>query len=211
MSYIKMLFTILKLPFTILKFSFKTIIVLVFVGSLAANIIMMTWSAGAIAIGGAFTAITGITSVVTGLGNRLDANKKVVSKITKRVAKRTIRGAVRNIAAIPAESIPIAGVTIISGITAWELYDACKTMEDMDEINKSMGSDDTVEKGKVCGMERPSIKEIGKTVKNSPGEAWDAMLEWEINIPFWKDVPDDVREDTDKSWLSAVWEYVFGN
>ena len=232
MSYIKSLFTILKSLFTILKFSFKTIIVLLFVGSLAVNIIMMTWSAGAFAIGGAFTAITGVTSVVTGLGNRLNANKKAVSKITKRVAKRTIRGTTRNVLALPAESIPGAGAAVAWVVTFWELYDACQTMKDIKEISRAMDIQDTPAKNTVCGMELPSKGDIIKIAQNSPNEALDAVREFGVDIfedvsegipedvredipedvreDIPEDIPEDVREDTGKSgnFFRKGWESV---
>ena len=224
-----------QLPFTILKSSFKVIIALLFVGSLAMNIITMTWTTEGIAAKGALAAVASITSVAADLGsklaasekvvtglrdelaaneaeitdlriklddsvkkatrlkNRLNANKKAVSQITKRITRRTIVGVGRNITAAYAEAIPVSGVAVILGITAWELYDACQTMKDMDEINKSMGIHDTVEKGKVCGKKLPSIKEIFKAIKSSPGKVLASVREFGVDIP--EDIPEDALED----------------
>ena len=270
-----------QLPFTILKSSFKVIIALLFVGSLAMNIITMTWTTEGIAAKGALTAVARITSVATGLGiklainekvitdlrsnlaaseevatglrseldfsekvvtrlsgnlaankkvitdlgielatkskaiidlgikladsvkeatglkNRLNANKKAVSRITKNITRRTILGVGRNIAAAYAEAIPVSGVAVILGVTTWELYDACQTMKDMDEINKSMGINDAVEEDKVCGVEVPSIKEIVKAIKSSPGKVLASVREFGVNIPedALEDIPEDALED----------------
>ena len=68
-----------QLPFTILKSSFKAIIALLFVGSLAMNIITMTWTTEGIAAKGALAAVARITSVATGLGIKLAINEKVIN------------------------------------------------------------------------------------------------------------------------------------
>ena len=278
---------------TILKSSFKAIIALLFIGSLAMNIITMTWTTEGIAAKAALTAVASITSVATDLGiklainekvitdlrgeldaseevatglrgnlaaneelvtdlrgnlaaskklitdfrsklainekviiglgielatsvkeatdlkNRLDANKKAVSRITEGIAKRTIRGVSRSLAAIPADFIPIVGDTIAHGVTAWELYDACQTMKDMDEIIRSMGINDTVEEDKACGVEIPSREDIVKAIKSSPGKVLASVREFGVDIPedaledisedaledALEDIPEDIRED----------------
>ena len=72
MSYI-------KLPSTILKSSFKAIIALLFAGSLAMNIITMTWTTEGIAAKGILIALTSITSVAAGLGIKLAINERVAT------------------------------------------------------------------------------------------------------------------------------------
>ena len=266
---------------TILKSSFKAIIALLFVGSLAMNIITMTWTTEGIAAKGAVAAVAKIASVAadlgiklainekvitdlrgeldaseevatglrgnlaankkvvtglrgelaankkvvtdfsnklaakevmitdligklatiekvaTGLKNRLNANKKAVSRITKNITRRTILGVGRNITAAYAEAIPGPGVAVILSVTAWELYDACQTMKDMDEIIRSMGIDDTVEKDKVCGKKLPSIKEIVKAIKSSPGKVLASVSKFGVDIPedALEDIPEDALED----------------
>ena len=252
---------------TILKSSFKALIALLFVGSIAMNIITMTWTTEGIAAKGALAAVASITSVAadlgiklainekvitdlrgeldaseevatglrgelaankkvitdlgnelatkskaiidlgiklaaieivaTGLKNRLDANKKAVSQITKRITRRTIVGVGRNITAAYAEAIPVYGVAVILGVTSWELYDACQTMKDMDEIIRSMDIHDTVEKDKACGVEVPSKEEIFKAIKSSPGKVLASVREFGVDIPedALEDIPEDIRED----------------
>ena len=248
---------------TILKSSFKALIALLFVGSIAMNIITMTWTTEGIAAKGALAAVASITSVAadlgiklainekvitdlrgeldaseevatglrgelaankkvitdlgnelatkskaiidlgiklaaieivaTGLKNRLDANKKAVSQITEGIAKRTIRGVRRSLAAIPADFIPFVGDAIAHGVTVLEIKDACETIEEMDEMNKSMGNEVTVEKDKVCGVKIPSEEEIVKAIKSSPGKVLASVREFGVDIP--EDIPEDIRED----------------
>ena len=280
---------------TILKSSFKAIIALLFVGSIAMNIITMTWTTEGIAAKGAVAAVASIASVATGLGiklainekvitdlrsnlaaseevatglrgeldfsekvvtrlsgnlaankkvvtglrgelaaneklvtdfsnklaakevmitglisdladsvkaatdlkNRLAANKKAVSRSTKNITKRTIRGVSRSLAAIPADFIPFVGNAVTLGVTALELKDACATIKDMDEIIRSMGINDTVEKDKACGVEVPSKEEIFRAIKSSPGKVLASVREFGVDIPedALEDIPEDALED----------------
>ena len=303
-----------QLPFTILKSSFKIIIALLFVGSLAMNIITMTWTAEGIAAKGAVAAVARITSVATGLGIKLainekvitdlrsnlaaseevatglrgeldfsekvvtrlsgnlaankkvvtglrgelaanekvitglrgeldanevtitdlgtklaakskviidlgiklaankveitdlgiklDANKKAVSRITEGIAKRTIRGVSRSLAAIPADFIPYAGDAVTLGVTVFEIKDACATIEDMDEMNKSMGNKFTVEKDKACKIKIPSKAEIVKAIKSSRGKVLDSVREFGVDIP--EDALEDISEDALEDALEDI-------
>ena len=284
-----------QLPFTILKSSFKIIIALLFVGSLAMNIITMTWTTEGIAAKGALAAVASIASVAadlgiklainekvitdlrsnlaaseevatglrgkldfsekvvtrlsgnlaankkvvtglrgelaanekvitdlgieldtkskaiidlgikladsvkeaTGLKNRLDANRKAVSRSTKNITRRTIRGVSRSLAAIPADFIPFVGNAVTLGVTSWEIYDACETMKDMDEIIRSMGIKDTVEEDKACKIKMPSKEEIIKAIKSSPGKVLASVREFGVDIPedALEDIPEDALED----------------
>ncbi len=75
-----------QLPSTILKSSFKAIIALLFVGSLAMNIITMTWTTEGIAAKGALTAVASITSVAADLGIKLAINEKVITDLRGNLA-----------------------------------------------------------------------------------------------------------------------------
>ena len=285
---------------TILKSSFKAIIALLFVGSLAMNIITMTWTTEGIAAKGAVAAVARITSVATGLGiklainekvitdlrsnlaaseevatglrgeldfsekvvtrlsgnlaankkvvtglrgelaankklvtdfrnklaisevmiinlgiklatsvekainlkNRLSANKKAVSRSTKNITKRTIRGVSRSLAAIPADFIPFVGNAVTLGVTSWEIYDACETMKDMDEIIRSMGINDTVEKDKACKIKMPSKEDIVKAIKSSPGKVLASVSEFGVDIP--EDALEDISEDALEDALEDI-------
>lgn len=60
-------------------------------------------------------------------------------QLSSRVSQRATRATKRNIAAIPAESIPIVGVSTILATTAWDIYDTCALLEDMDELLAVIG------------------------------------------------------------------------
>ena len=45
-------------------------------------------------------------------------------------------------AAIPGEAIPLLGVTLLIAGTSYELYEACNSMKDLDELYSDMGMAD---------------------------------------------------------------------
>jgi hypothetical protein len=82
---------------------------------------------------------------------------------------RTKRVAAKSIAAIPAESIPFIGVAVLIADTGYELYAACETVRDLDELYAELGvaeevPDDAIHS--VCDPELPDA-----------GEVWDGVVE----------------------------------
>lgn len=75
------------------------------------------------------------------LESQATRQRRVAANSADRIKRRSAQLATRSIAAIPAESIPILGVTTIIATTAWDLSDACKTVRDMGEIQSSLGVD----------------------------------------------------------------------
>ena len=85
------------------------------------------------------------------LERQLVDQKRIISQSTKRIANRSVRSTVRSTAAIPIESVPIIGISTIIATTAWEIRDTCQTLEDMSNIERSVGLEpDTTVFSKVC-------------------------------------------------------------
>ena len=53
-----------------------------------------------------------------------------------KIGKRNRRSALRNVASMPGEALPLWGAAVIVGVTALEVYDLCQTMIDMTELQK---------------------------------------------------------------------------
>ena len=89
------------------------------------------------------------------------ANRKVATrKFGTRLATRTKRVAAKSIAAIPAESVPFIGVAVLIADTGYELWAACETVRDLDELYSDLGmadatSDDVMHS--VCDPELPAL------------------------------------------------------
>ena len=68
----------------------------------------------------------------------------------------TKRVAAASVAAIPGEAIPLLGVGIPVAGTAYDLYEACESMRDLDELYAGLGMEDEVPGDavrEVCGGE----------------------------------------------------------
>ena len=173
-----------------------------FILSFALNIILMTWNAGAMAVAGTFSAVTGISTTIADLQNTTHVltteNKKLMetnaemkiknkeaAKLSKRISTRTLKGAVRNAAVAPAEAIPNVGLAVILGVTAYELADACATMKDIKTLNSLLGDKTAIDENTVCGIQTPTKEAILNTLKESPSSAWQAATTFELEVPAW--------------------------
>jgi hypothetical protein len=82
---------------------------------------------------------------------------------------KTTRVAAKNIADIPAESIPFIGVAVLLVDTGYELYAACETVRDLDQLYVDLGMldeapDDVMHS--VCDPELPDA-----------GQVWGGVVE----------------------------------
>ncbi|MGI3211842.1 hypothetical protein ACROSR_12075 [Roseovarius tibetensis] len=77
-----------------------------------------------------------------------------VDNATSRIARRVIRGAGRNVAAIPMEAIPLVGVATVAAVTALDVKEACATVHDMQKLRVASGIDEAPQDwaAQVCGM-----------------------------------------------------------
>ncbi len=106
--------------------------------------------------------------------------KAATRKFCIRLATRTKRVAAKSIAAIPAESIPFVGVAVLIGDTGYELYAACETVRDLDELYSELGmADESTEDvmHSVCDPELPEAGEVWDGVVDKSGEWWDELVE----------------------------------
>jgi hypothetical protein len=84
--------------------------------------------------------------------------------------------AAKSIAAIPAESIPFIGVAVLIADTGYELYAACETVRDLDQLYSDLGMADEVHEDamhSVCDPELPDA-----------GEVWGGVVE---NMDQWRE------------------------
>ena len=102
--------------------------------------------------------------------------KTTTTKISTSLASRTKRVAAKSIALIPAESVPFLGVAVQIADTGYELYAACETMRDLDELYLELdvqekASGDAIHS--VCNPELPDAGEIWDGVVAKSGEWLD--------------------------------------
>ena len=154
------------------------VLVVLFVSSFALNVATLASTVVATTLSAMFKTVTGITSV---LGKR----QTTVRNITKRISRRTVTGTARNLSMMYGEAVPYIGVAVIIGATAWDLKDACETLEDLHHLEKSFNAEETINEdvNEVCGQKTPTQEEVWSAVKNSPREIFMATKEILPDLP----------------------------
>jgi hypothetical protein len=172
----------------LLAFSFLTLV--------TTNILTLTSTAFNTAVSGLVGTALGVRTVSGMLQSKLAAQGQVIKrqkatslkrkvatrKFGSRLTSRTKRVAAKSLAAIPAESIPFIGVGVLIADTGYELYAACQSMRDLDELYSSLGvsgavsdetSDDAIHD--VCDPHLPDAGEIWSGVVGKSGEWLDQL------------------------------------
>ena len=95
--------------------------------------------------------------------------KVAVRRFGSRLTARTKRVAAQSIAAIPGEAIPFFGITLLLAGTAYELYEACNSIQDLDLLYADMGMED----------ETPDdvLRSVCSPVMPDAGDIWDGVVE----------------------------------
>lgn len=102
--------------------------------------------------------------------------KEAVAETSDAISKRATKSAARELASMPAESLPFWGTAVIVGVTAIELKDLCDTIKDMNALKRSFNPElaPSEDENTVCSMKVPSKEELWQTTKTAPSAAWDA-------------------------------------
>lgn len=98
---------------------------------------------------------------------------EAVGETAERIAQRTAAGASKNIAATFGESVPFYGIAVVVAATAWEMKDACATMNDLHDLDVAFNPEkaSAPDVTEVCGLKVPTKEELWQMVKHSPGKA----------------------------------------
>jgi hypothetical protein len=114
-------------------------------------------------------------------------NASKAKKLASTVSTRLARGVTRNIAAIPAEAVPYLGVSVTIGTTALDVYDACETVKEMNELLRMLGMPEE-NTGKVCGVAVPTKEQVFaslyRTWESSARDVTQAMTNLPLNVPI---------------------------
>ena len=96
---------------------------------------------------------------------------EAVAHTVGRIAGRTANATARNLVAMPAEAVPLFGIAVIAGATAWEIHDACALMQDLHELNVAFDSSQAndPDRYEACGREVPSPIEVWRQMSVDPG------------------------------------------
>jgi hypothetical protein len=154
----------------------RLVLTLSFLALIATNVLTLTSAAFNAALSGMMGTAFGVQTVSDALRGNLDAKNRTIKKQTAASAKRkaatrrfgarltsrTKRVAAESIAAIPGEAIPFLGVTLLIAGTSYELYEACNSMKDLDELYSDMGMADETPNDVLHSVCDPSLPDVGK-------------------------------------------------
>ena len=97
-----------------------------------------------------------LNNKLTAFTHRSSATKARARTLSNRVVQRTLRNSARNIAQIPAESVPYFGVGLIFAGTALDLKDACDNVRDVDALLAALGVEESnSDSASVCALRLP--------------------------------------------------------
>lgn len=165
----------------------RLIVAASFLALLITNILTLTNAAFSAAVSGLMSTALGVRTVSSMMQTKLasqdkaikkqaaiQANRKAATrKFGQRLTSRTKRVAAKSIAAIPAESIPFIGVAVLIADTGYELYAACETVKDLDQLYSDLGMDEQAADDvmhSVCDPKLPDAGEVwGEIVEKSGG------------------------------------------
>jgi hypothetical protein len=159
----------------IITWTKRLLLTLGFAALLTTNILTLTSTAFNAALSGLMSTALGVTTVAELMNNKLRAKdatikkhqtsalkrKAATRKFGTRLANRTKRVAAKSIAAIPAESIPFIGVAVIIADTGYELYAACETVRDLDQLYKDLGMEEETPDDVMYSVCDPELPEFG--------------------------------------------------
>lgn len=129
----------------------RLLLICAILGLLATNVLTLTSTAFKAALSGFMSTALGVATVTEALQSKI-AKQQVAAKSRKvtarkfgtKLATRTKRVAAASVAAIPAEAVPFLGIGVLVAGTAYELYEACESMRDLDELYAGLGMEDEV-------------------------------------------------------------------
>jgi hypothetical protein len=153
-----------------------------FLALITTNILTLTSTAFNTAVSGLMGTAFGIQTVSEGLRSKMESKNRVIKKHTAATAKRkaatrkfgsrltarTNRVAAESIAAIPGEAIPFFGITLLVAGTGYELYEACNSIKDLDQLYSDMGMEDETPNDVIRNVCSPALPDVG--------EVWDGVV-----------------------------------
>jgi hypothetical protein len=107
--------------------------------------------------------VTRLTSTNGRLKIRMHEFSSTFDSASKKIASRSRKGALRNISSMALEGIPSVGVVVIASVTAMEVYDACATMQDLENLRSDYGLSEVDEQNgrELCGFDVPFVFNLG--------------------------------------------------
>lgn len=134
--------------------------------------------------------------------------KNVARGTANRVAGRLYKGSTRKVASMAGQAIPIVGTTLVWGLTAVDVYDACDAMKDLAALDAELADGKAVDLGAVCGIKIPSVAQVNEMVVSGWRTAYQSAADL-INGEGRVTVPADAGRPSDTQ-ARGFWCRIFG-
>jgi hypothetical protein len=137
--------------------------------------------------------------------------KELVSETSLKVRSIAKNTAIRNVASMPAEGLPLLGIATIVAATTLEIKDACDISTAMQGLDVAMNPENEITDHKeLCGMAVPTEEEIWTQIKNSPEAVWNSAKELyatlqDLELPTSYDIWLSIKDTS-----AALGEYASG-
>ena len=166
----------------IITWTKRLLLTLTFLALIATNILTLTSTAFNAALSGLVGTALGTRTVSSMMQSKLAGQdmaikkqaavhaqcKTATRKFGTRLASRTKRVTAKSIAAIPAEAIPFLGVAVLIADTGYELYAACETVRELDELYLELGMEEQTPDDAIQAACNPVLPDAG--------EVWDGVI-----------------------------------
>ena len=104
------------------------------------------------------------------------AKRRAAKEIRGKAIGRATASAQRNIAAMPLEAVPIAGVATVLTVTAWEIADLCQIVIHVDELSTLYDPETTSDEvTELCKSWRTEVGKTTTVIKETQGALTDVM------------------------------------
>jgi len=161
-----------------LRWARRSVMLLAVLALLATNVLAFASSAFI----GAVSSVAALAGLKTAQARQAAARATEAAarrEAVKRIGQRTARGAARSLGGTVAQSLPFVGVASVVGITAWEIADACATMQDL----AALAPDSVDDPEKVCGLTPPTTAAVYHEIGARAGEWSGAAWRWASGAP----------------------------
>jgi len=130
--------------------------------------------------------------------------KSQISRLGKRVLVRASRSVSRHLVALPGHALPVLSATVAVGGAALDIQDACESVRELDELNRSAGLP-SPNRTEVCGMAVPTAEELLAEARRNWRSVYarsaDALNSGAQIIPR---SPPSVSIEAARAWLSST-------
>ena len=132
-----------------------------------------------------------LTELSINQSDNIKSTNRLVKEATNKVTKRVGVRVTRNIAAMPAESIPIVGIAVTAGLVYLEIQDACATMTEFNDLTSKLDIDGAEGEESFCSYTQEYLTSLIGNPKKEFQTCFDSIKskndiesnEWQNCLP----------------------------